>query len=225
MITSDDLRGIGFDVEDGVARRREEAISEPPRGILAGIDPSLRNVGAAALDVEARVARVDHRRLPKSLPKGHVARIDKEADFLNLRLGELRGFVAEFVDGVRTASPRSFLSVQTLVEGAYFRGSSAANASHIVRYGIAVGTVAATAARFSTVEIVPADWTWRVLTGRQKGGATKRERWQGARAVLDGLGIEWPENLGAPESITDDSPDEHRADALALCAARARRWI
>ncbi len=216
MISSDDLKAMGYvpNPETGVIERAKKH-----GGLVIGFDPSLQNMGFAVVDLDAKLARTQHFRLPPRLAEDYSVTFGKEYALLEMRLRQIGERVVESIYAAEREAAIMTHPV-VLVEGAYFSGRGKIDPMSIIKYGMAVGATFARATEMAAeAYLVPPDWTWRVLMGSAKGGATKRERWIRAQVVLACEDIHWP--LSEPDEIKDRTKDEHQADALALCAA----WI
>lgn len=195
--------------EDGIARRIEQKPPDKPRGVIVGIDPSLRHTGLAAIKSDCSVV-LGSLGLPPKPRKG-----ESSDEFLSRRLLLLADGVRKFVISVRESC-----GTKVLVESAEILKNKLGkiDPNNVVRLGIAVGTAFASASVLcDEAKIVEPDWTWNVLCHRQRGGAPKKERWKAAKLVLIANGVEWP--LPLPDEIVPKTDNEHRADALTLLAA------
>lgn len=220
-ITTEDLRGQGFEIVDGVVQRMERKPAPIRRErVIVGFDPSLETTGVAAMNLRTGEWLCDEIKPPQKLPDGVLAAIDDEHGLLDVRLHYLLTHARDFTKtAIMSATmpedphpPRPIV----LVEGAYHKGSKASPES-IIKYGMAVASIRAGAAQVApTTHIVPPDWTKNVLV-RRKGKASKSERWRSAKRALECGGYTWPGPL--PEEIKERSAAEHRADAATLVAA------
>jgi len=210
-ITSADLEALGFvRGVDGFVRRVLGAAIPEPRGTFIGIDPSLKNLGLASVELSCTEALTQYVGLPSARRKG-----EDEAAFLTRRLGLLLEAVRAWVVGARSNSG----PVTALVEGAKPLHGKRISRDTLPKLGTAVGVCWAAAALHADEALwVPPDWTWEVLCRRAKGGAGKADRWTAAEAILREAGISWP--LPSPAEIDERGPQAHEADALALCAAK-----
>jgi len=210
--TTEDLKAMGFvRGEDGVARPLESVAPAEPTGTIVGIDPGLRNLGLAMLNVGERKVQTSYVSLSRNPLKG-----EDEAAFLTRRLGALHEKVRLWC----MTAARLEVPVTVIVEGAKPLHGRQVTRESLLKLGTAVGTClgAAVEGAVWAARWVSPGWTREVLFGAGSGPCPKQDRWARAQSILGRHEIEWP--LPCPWDIQEDSPEEHRADALVLCVAR-----